>query len=205
GRGSGYWQDHQSAAAPARPRGSSHALPQLVRTRRLPGFPAEEPRAMCGPPLRRSLEGETSGRNSIAAACGNPRQQGGQTGAVGTAGPPQSLVSTLEFPARGWRLVPEGRRSDRVARDIVGRRPAGGRTKVLSLVVERAAAPCRSAFLWLGRNTGGRFAPTPLQLGDPEIERAEDHQADRSEPDDFRQRIFWKLGRLVADQLRHLQ
>src|SRR5437660_7715994 len=158
---------------------------------------------MFGPPLRRSMEGEKSGRDSIAAARGNPRQQGGQTGAVGTAGAAQSLVSTLEFPAGGWRLVPEGRRSDRVARDIVGRRPAGGRTKVLSLVVETAAAPCRSASLWLRRNTGGLFAPLPLKVGDPEIERAEDRQADRSEPDDFRQRIFWKLCRQVVDELRH--
>src|SRR6266852_6267151 len=158
---------------------------------------------MFGPPLGRAMEGETGGRDSIAAARGNPREQGGQTGAVGTGGAAQSLVSTLEFPAGGWRLVPEGRRSDRVARDIVGRRPAGGRAKVLSLVVETAAALCRSASLWLKRNTRGRFAPSPLQVGDPEIERAEDHQADRGEPDDFRQRIFRKLCRQVADQLRH--
>src|SRR2546428_5606176 len=96
---------------------------------------------MFGPQIRHPMEGEIGGRSTNETARGSPRQQGSQTAGAGAAGGAKSLVQPLEFPAAGWRVVPEGRRSDRMARDVVERRAPNSSTKVFSLVVEPVVAP----------------------------------------------------------------
>src|SRR5439155_23253791 len=101
---------------------------------------------MFRPPFRHSMEGKVGSRDCPETARGSSRQQVRQTARAGAAGPAQSLVQSLEFLANGRGLAPAGRRSDRVARNVVERRPLAGRTKILSLVAERGAEPISLPF-----------------------------------------------------------
>src|SRR5439155_5235595 len=85
-------------------------------------------------PLRRSMEGEGGGLVAIKTPCGNPGQQGEQTVGFGPARAAEPLVQPLEFAHVRRGVLPESRRRDFLACDVVGRRQTARRTKILPLV-----------------------------------------------------------------------